>query len=392
MTLLKHTYRLADGTQKESEDWYFRFTLNGKVHFGSTKTANKTLAGKIERARYDAALTKQELGTKPTIAVKAGLEEFLDTQKRSGEYRNIKTYIAKMLGTKNSSKHDDVVINVFGFDADKQFHELNDTDVQRLILARRSEGNADATIILELVQLSKAIRIVGKLGFVVPTINFKELKADNQLKPTKGKLRYLSDDEETRLMIQLDPASAKNDELKGERSEVRDFVIVLLDTGARYSEIATLPWSDVNMQTRTINLWRSKVDNESLMYMTDRVYEVLSRRHAAKRTDQVYVFEDSTKTTHRKYAPKAFNNACKRAGINNCTLKTCRKTNASRLVQAGVPLLDVSKLMGHASVVTTATYYAHLAPNHASRQAIEVLNRIEGSRKAQTEDDDAKEG
>jgi hypothetical protein len=47
------------------------------------------------------------------------------------------------------------------------------------------------------------------------------------------------------------------------------------------------------------------------------------------------VLEDSTKTTHRKYAPKAFNNACKRAKIENCTLKICRKTNASRLVQVG---------------------------------------------------------
>ena len=98
------------------------------------------------------------------------------------------------------------------------------------------------------------------------------------------------------------------------------------------------------------------------------------------------MFENSDKDGPRKYAPKAFNNACKRAGVNGVSLKTCRKTNASRLVQAGVPLLDVSKLLGHASVTTTATYYAHLAPSHASKGAVAVLNRIEGERK----DDEAK--
>lgn len=281
------------------------------------------------------------------------------------------------------------MIQVHGFDTDKEFHELVDADVQKLILARRSEGNADATILLELVQLSKAISIVGKLGYAVPSVKFKELKKDNQLKPKKGKLRYLSPDEESRLMVELDPATAKNWELKEERAEMRDFVIVLLDTGARYSEIANLPWSDVNLEQRSINLWRSKVDNESVLYMTDRAYEVLKRRYDNKRKDQVYVFENSDKDGPRKYAPKAFTNACKRAGIKNCTLKTCRKTNASRLVQAGVPLLDVSKLLGHASVTTTATYYAHLAPSQASKGAVAVLNRLEGERKDEQAKEDA---
>jgi integrase len=393
MALVKHTYRLANGEQKTSNDWYYRFIHEGKVYFGSTKTSNKKLAEKIERKKYEKILARAELGEKETITVKDGLLSFLKTQEKNGEHRNIKTYVHKMLGTKTSKqfdkkcgKHVDVTIEVHGFDTEKEFHELSDADVQRLILARRTEGNADATILLELIQLSKAISIVGKLGYAAPTIKFKELKKDNQLKPSKKKLRYLSPDEESRLMVELDPATAKNWELKEERTEIRDFVVVLLDTGARYSEIATLMWADVNLEARTINLYRSKVDNESVLYMTDRAYEVLKRRHESKRKDQIYVFEDSTKTTHRKYAPKAFNNACKRAKIANCTLKTCRKTNASRLVQAGVPLLDVSKLLGHASVTTTATYYAHLAPSHASKGAIAVLNRIEGERK----DDEAK--
>lgn len=149
-----------------------------------------------------------------------------------------------------------------------------------------------------------------------------------------------------------------------------------LDRGARYSEIANLKFDAIDLATKTINLWRDKVDNESRLYMTDRVYEVLSRRHGGKRASQIYVFENSDKDGPRKYAPKAFMNACERAGIEGITLHSMRRTHASRLVQAGMPIYDVSKLLGHASVTTTANHYAHLAPNQSSRAATDILNRI----------------
>ena len=113
--------------------------------------------------------------------------------------------------------------------------------------------------------------------------------------------------------------------------------------------------------------------------MTNRVIETLERRAKAKREDQVYVFENSDKDGPRKYAPKAFCDACKRAGIKGITLHSLRKTHASRLVQAGIPLFDVSKLLGHANIKTTADQYAHLAPNHASKNAVDVLNKLEAT-------------
>jgi hypothetical protein len=36
--------------------------------------------------------------------------------------------------------------------------------------------------------------------------------------------------------------------------------------------------------------------------------------------------------------------------------------------------------LGYASVTTTATYYAHLAPSHASKGAVAVLKEIAASR------------
>ena len=74
-----------------------------------------------------------------------------------------------------------------------------------------------------------------------------------------------------------------------------------------------------------------------------------------------------------------------RSGLNNddvisekggkVTIHTLRHTFATRLVQNGVSLAKVSKLLGHASITTTEIY-AHLAPNEASEEAMRVLNGL----------------
>ena len=38
-----------------------------------------------------------------------------------------------------------------------------------------------------------------------------------------------------------------------------DLVVLLLDTGARYSEIAKIGWSKIDLKQREIHLWRPKV-------------------------------------------------------------------------------------------------------------------------------------
>ena len=59
-----------------------------------------------------------------------------------------------------------------------------------------------------------------------------------------------------------------------------DLVILLLDTGARYSEIANIEWARIDLDDQSIRLWRSKVQNETVLYMSKRVFETLTRRKA----------------------------------------------------------------------------------------------------------------
>jgi len=68
---------------------------------------------------------------------------------------------------------------------------------------------------------------------------------------------------------------------------------------------------------------------------------------------------------------KAFNNACRRAGIKNLRFHDLRHTFATRLVLAGVDLATVSKLLGHSSIQMTMRY-AHPTPE-ALKNAVNKL-------------------
>jgi len=65
--------------------------------------------------------------------------------------------------------------------------------------------------------------------------------------------------------------------------------------------------------------------------------------------------------------PKAIHNAFKKVLVKAGLPKSIRPhdlrhANASFLLRQGVPLLTVSRMLGHSTIATTADTYAHLAP------------------------------
>jgi site-specific recombinase XerD len=75
--------------------------------------------------------------------------------------------------------------------------------------------------------------------------------------------------------------------------------------------------------------------------------------------------------TKFKDLSRAFEGACRRAGLEDVTFHTLRHSFASRLSQAGVPLKTVRELLEHGDMTVTMRY-AHLAPNNLM-EAVQVL-------------------
>ena len=64
-----------------------------------------------------------------------------------------------------------------------------------------------------------------------------------------------------------------------------------------------------------------------------------------------------------------------KAKIKKANIHTFRRTFGSLLVQQGVSIFTVSKLLGHSSVTVTETHYAHLVDANL-RDGVEALESI----------------
>jgi integrase len=380
--LYKHEYYVKDKTTgeqvlKESENWYHRFHRNGKSYIGSTGCSNRTHAVRyVEKLKRDIDV-KHALGDTKAVTIKVAIETYLDTIKGTSKYKMVNMRLAKMLGSMKD-KRTQKIISVWGFDGNRQFDSLTDADVQQFIIERRKLGNSNGTILTELAALSQVVILTKKLGFLIPSIDFAELKKDNKVRPSKGRLRYLTKDEEDLLLYHLDPNNDQvgtGGDLKfAQRQDAYDLAVLLLDIGGRYSEIAHLKWTDIDLAAKSVSLWRSKVNNESVLNLTKRSLTVLARRAKAKRDDQVFVFEAKDGSA-RNYSPGAFQSAFARAKLVGCTIHTIRHTFASKLVQNGVTTHELQSLLGHSSPTTTAIY-AHLSPSQVSGKATDILNNL----------------
>ena len=104
----------------------------------------------------------------------------------------------------------------------------------------------------------------------------------------------------------------------------------------------------------------------------DRVGRLHSQQGGA--TAQTYVFATETGTAvDPRNALRAISSAAKGSGMPGVGLHTLRNSAATALLEAGVPLRTVSKLLGHSSVAVTGDVYGHVSTEGA-RSAVERLS------------------
>jgi len=376
-----------------SSSWYYLFQIQGRKYFDSTGTPKKTLAVKIEGKLREDAISRLVLGEVKPIALENALERYKRSKEGTPNYKNIVSYGNKLLGFKLEPKTGQRIDVTPLAPTEQYIHEITNKQIKALITARKGEKASHWTIKHELQTLRGAMHLARDLGYHV---NLDLNWPTKDLKTKRGRLRFLTKEEELTLLAELDPnrrgrglapVEERQPKQLSQMQDNYDFVIALLDTGMRYDEMAKLPWSAVDINTGSIRIYRNKVDLADTFHMTDRLKDVLQKRFYNRRPQARYVFE-SANGGPRGYTAQGIRKAIDRAGLNDLdvakekggkvTIHTLRHTFASRLVQAGVSLVKVSKLLGHSSVTTTEIY-AHLAPNEVSEEAVEVLNGLQAS-------------
>ncbi len=343
-----------------SKYWYIQFQLNGRTYIKSSKTTVKKLAEQMESDWRSKLHAQQFLGHKERITIRKAIEQFCESRRGQPHHAPLLAYAKGVIRL---------------LPVHKYFDELTSHDLERFKRDRTGEGVGPQTLKHSFNLIRGAWKYSKRLGFEVGELEFPQIKVP------KSPLRYLTNDEEKRLLINLEPTrdiprlppwAERSAELKRTLQDAYDLVVILLDTGARYSEIAGIEWSRINLHDKTIRLWRPKVQNEGVLYMTNRVFAVLSRRDLDKTSP--FVFRNR-KGGPRGYVSHAIRKALRKAGLADCRIHTLRHTHASRLIQNGMSVYEVREILGHTDIKTTMRY-AHLETQHVTSKARDVIDQL----------------
>ena len=153
---------------------------------------------------------------------------------------------------------------------------------------------------------------------------------------------------------------------------------LLMLTGCRREEIATLRWDDVDRTARHLRLRDSKT-GARMIPLTPTVLEVLSGISRIDGNPWVFVgLKPGTHVSQLTAHWHRFRRKAGLAGLEDVRLHDLRHSYASRALVLGESLSMIGKLLGHKSMDTTARY-AHLARDTEKASAAKVAGSIEAN-------------
>lgn len=146
-------------------------------------------------------------------------------------------------------------------------------------------------------------------------------------------------------------------------------------TGMRRAEILQLQWKDIDLERKLLLVCNSerfttKTKRSRGLPVNDSLLEML-RLKKANRTSE-FIFEKEGRPFNAEYVSKRLKKYVRKAELpESLHFHSLRHSFASWLVEDGVSIYEVQKLLGHQSVSVTQIY-AHLQPE----QLHNTINRI----------------
>jgi len=233
------------------------------------------------------------------------------------------------------------------FFGEKNIHEITAWEIEKWKLQRKKEVKV-STINRELAQLK---------AMFSKAVEWKSLE-ENQARGVKlfkgaiKRLRYLMPDGVQALIANCP-------------EYLKPIVTVAVHTGMRRGEILGLEWDWIDFEKGIITLTDTK-NSETRIVSMDETVKVTLR--AIERKGKL-VFPVTVGKMKKDY-----DEAVKKAGLEDFTFHDLRHTFASNLAMAGIELNDIRDLLGHKSIAMTLRY-AHLSPAHKSH-AVTILDSV----------------
>ena len=366
-------------TRRSAGEGLIRQRPNGlwEARYVAADGRKRSLYAKTKREATDRlreALGEAQQGIRPVsqqLTTAAYLDEWIESlavRPRTAESYGgiVRRYLKPAIGRVPLAKLQPEHVTRMLRDLEKREPPLSPTTVRYVYVVLR-------------IALGRALKL-GRVHRNVATLIDPPAKAYHELQPMNA--------EQARALL----ASVAGDRLEA-------IYRLAIASGLRQGELLGLRWQDVDMAAGTLSvrhtlqqgtrtLARPKTERSLRTIALDattigslrahRIRQLEERMAAGRRwQDGGYVFATTIGTPmHHRNLVRAHHGVLERAGIPRQPFHQLRHACATLLLESGEELANISKLLGHSSLATTADFYGHLTPGisrRASDRMVEIL-------------------
>jgi len=335
--------------------WWMRFSYKGKQIRKSTETTDKNLAKRI----YDKVLGE--------IAEGKWFDRLLGEERTFKEMMD--RYMAEYSTPKKASSERDrsSLTHLLPFFGSYTLSDITPRLINEYKTTRRVHGASPCTVNRELALMKHAFSLALKEW---EWVRYNPVKMISMEKESPPRDRWLTFEEEERL-------------LSVSSSWLKQMILFAVETGCRRGEMLSLGWKSVDLFRKVVIIFGNKTGEKRSIPLTQRALEALRdmQRETVRSIKEDLVFSHPPEQRVNIHTLRfAFEEALKKAKIENFRWHDLRHTFASRLAQAGVDPYAIQRLMGHKTFTTTQRY-AH----HYVESLREGIGALEASRAERTE-------
>jgi len=184
----------------------------------------------------------------------------------------------------------------------------------------------------------------------------------------RGRVRFLDDNERAKLL-----AACKD----SRNNRLYICVVLALATGMRQNELMSLKWTDVDLKNGVAILHETKNGERRRVPLSGLALELLRDYAKVRRIDTPLLFPSKTKPLQPFELKSSFNNALRKARIDNFHWHDLRHCTASYLAMNGASLAEIAEVLGH-KTLSMVKRYAHLSDGHVSSVVASMNHKIFG--------------
>jgi site-specific recombinase XerD len=253
------------------------------------------------------------------------------------------------------------------------WESLRRVDLEAWLGARHEDGVADITIRNDLAQFRSLLKFLEERDYPIDPGLFRVQPPKKSARPLP---RYLSE---------ADYGWLETNVLQATRPDTynalfdRAWFLTLAHTGVRISELLDLRLGDLNLADGYATVRGGKPGNDRVVYLTPQLMNALGRylnkRPNLPDDDHIFLLRGrppSAKAIRRRLAKYV-----QQAGVE-VSPRRLRHTLATRLINQGMPIHSLRKLLGHQHLNTTQLY-ARIYDETLYEQFKEAMSRLEVS-------------